>query len=274
MKRILHISDLHFGPWFNPAPAQGVLRFCEDTRPDCIIISGDLTQRAKPREFEQVREYLASLNKFAKTIVVPGNHDIPLYRVWERAFSPYGLYRKFVNKDLNGVHVWDDVGVVAVNSTHPYLKITEGRYNQQLDELCNKGFGAAASDSLRVLVMHHNLMPFLRQKRVKLPHRSKLLLEILNRHKIDILLSGHAHQAYILEAVDLFSSYGTTYDSLIVNCGTTTSLRGRGNERQKNTLNIIVTTESNIEIAHHMFDAQSGRFLPASTHRFPRATRL
>jgi 3',5'-cyclic AMP phosphodiesterase CpdA len=273
MKKFLHISDLHFGPWFSSEPSQGVLRLCEQARPDCIIVSGDITQRAKVGEFEPARDYLSSLRKHAPTVVVPGNHDIPLYRVWERAFAPYRQYRRFVSNDLNVIHSSDDFVVVGANSTQPYLRITEGVYNDRLDDMCEKAFGAAPKKAWRVLVMHHNLMPFLRQKTVRLPCKSRKLLSLLNRHKVDLLLSGHAHQAYILEAVDLFSSYGSTYDSLIVNSGTTTSLRGRGTERQKNTLNMIMVSDTHVEIVHHMFNGQKGQFLPASTHRFAKGNK-
>jgi 3',5'-cyclic AMP phosphodiesterase CpdA len=80
---ILHISDLHFGPFYVPAAGDALLRAVEGMQADVIVASGDFTQRAKPEQFAAARDFLAALPR-VPLVVVPGNHDVPLYRVIER----------------------------------------------------------------------------------------------------------------------------------------------------------------------------------------------
>ena len=83
MLTVLHISDLHFGPPYRPDVAETLLEIAPILRPDVIVISGDFTQRAKEEQFRDAREYIDRLPDVPR-VVVPGNHDVPLYRVAER----------------------------------------------------------------------------------------------------------------------------------------------------------------------------------------------
>src|SRR4030095_10141040 len=83
VRHLLHISDVHFGPPHRPELAEKGLAFVEEHRPAAVVLSGDLTQRAKPKQFQEARRFVDRLP--APTLVVPGNHDVPLYRLWERS---------------------------------------------------------------------------------------------------------------------------------------------------------------------------------------------
>nr|WP_227027784.1 metallophosphoesterase [Corallococcus soli] len=87
--RILHLSDLHVEATDNPdrllQPLVGDLTDREEglgiERLDYLVISGDITQRATPQEFEQARHFVSRLiQQFSLTaqrcIIVPGNHDL------------------------------------------------------------------------------------------------------------------------------------------------------------------------------------------------------
>ena len=89
---LLHLSDLHFGTE-RPECIRAIQKFCAVHKPEVVVVSGDLTQRAKFKEFYACKQFLESLN--IPYFVVPGNHDIPLYHVWNRAFRPFGLYQLF-----------------------------------------------------------------------------------------------------------------------------------------------------------------------------------
>src|SRR5438309_7042065 len=97
MRTIAHLSDLHFGRT-DPALIEPLLASLDAIRPDVVVVSGDLTQRARAAEFEQARAFLERV-RFPR-IVVPGNHDVPLYRVWERFLSPLGRYQRIIQSDL------------------------------------------------------------------------------------------------------------------------------------------------------------------------------
>ena len=102
MLTILHISDLHFGPPYVAKVGEAVLRIAPTLHPDVIVVSGDLTQRAKRQQFAAAQEFLGRLPAVPK-VVVPGNHDIPLYRVVERLFRPHDLYQAYIARDLDQV---------------------------------------------------------------------------------------------------------------------------------------------------------------------------
>ena len=99
---LLQISDLHFGPPYLPDVGGAVLRLAHELGPDAIVICGDLTQRAKREQFAQARAFLDRLPPVPR-IVVPGNHDVPLYRIVERWRDPHGLYRKHIHDELDHV---------------------------------------------------------------------------------------------------------------------------------------------------------------------------
>ena len=94
MRTIAHISDLHFGrinPLIPPALREALL----EARPDVVVVSGDLTQRARRAEFAAARQFLGSL-PFPQ-VVVPGNHDVPLHDVMRRWLAPLEKYRSYIS---------------------------------------------------------------------------------------------------------------------------------------------------------------------------------
>ena len=110
MRTLVHLSDLHFGrvdaQLLEPLRAAVVA-----ARPELVVVSGDLTQRARTSEFEQARRYLDRLPQ--PQIVIPGNHDVPLYRVWERFLSPLGKYRRHIQRDLEPSFVDAEIAVLT-----------------------------------------------------------------------------------------------------------------------------------------------------------------
>src|SRR4051812_48378566 len=100
MLTLLHISDLHFGPHYLPHVGEALLESASALRPDVIVASGDFTQRATEEQFAAAREFLDRLPP-APRVVCPGNHDVPLYRMWERMTRPHALYRRYIAEELN-----------------------------------------------------------------------------------------------------------------------------------------------------------------------------
>lgn len=271
--KILHISDLHFGPPFRPEVGEAVLQFAKQLQPDYIVVSGDLTQRAKAVQFQEAKQFLDKLHpKFAK-IVVPGNHDIPLYRIFERLLNPFGLFRSILEMDPGDrVYEFERMKIVALNTTAPYRKISYGRLTKRQLDLCTDVFSKASSGDYKVLVMHHHLFSIAHLQKRSIPLFLKKFLSELSRLKVDMVLSGHAHKSYILNSLDLIptSDRRCEHGVLVINSGTTTSRRGRGEEHQKNSLNTIDLAANEIKITHHVYMDQQGKFAPLSDHRFSR----
>ncbi|NNM34012.1 MAG: 3',5'-cyclic-nucleotide phosphodiesterase, partial [Gemmatimonadetes bacterium] len=123
---LLHGSDLQVGKPFRPDRAEAFLATAARVEPDLVVVSGDLTQRAKVREYEIARDLLAALAPLP-VVVTPGNHDVPLYRVWERLFAPYRNWHRFVSPELDSVTHTPEATVVALNSSAPRRAIVSGR---------------------------------------------------------------------------------------------------------------------------------------------------
>ena len=119
MRTIVHLSDLHFGR-IDPAILDPLAALIVSMRPDVVVVSGDLTQRARKAQFQGARAYLDRLPK--PQVVVPGNHDVPLYRVWERFLSPLGKYRRHFDDDLEPDFIDDEIAVIGINTARSLMK--------------------------------------------------------------------------------------------------------------------------------------------------------
>ena len=115
MKKILHFSDIHFGGAHAPGRADSILLAIDRIRPDVVALSGDLTQRARTHQFREARAWLDRIS--SPMIVVPGNHDVPLWHVADRFFSPLEKYKRWITSDLNPLYRDDELAVIGINTT-------------------------------------------------------------------------------------------------------------------------------------------------------------
>ena len=269
MLTILHGSDLHFGKPHRPEAAEAFLEMAEEVAPDLIVISGDLTQRAKAREFQQARAYLERLPD-APLVVTPGNHDVPLYRIFERIFTPYRNYREYIDEDLNTVTTLEEAVVVSLNSAAPRRAIVNGRIRDDQMSFAARAFAEADPDAARILVAHHHMAPAPDYEDDTTMPRSRWILDRCNEMGVELILGGHLHRAYIGNSLDVYPGQEPSYGIVIVQSGTTTSHRGRAREEAKNSFNVIRIAEHFLEITHYMYFGDSRRFAPFSMHAYPR----
>jgi 3',5'-cyclic AMP phosphodiesterase CpdA len=265
MGEILHLSDLHFGSPFLPDRADAVLELAEETGPDLVVVSGDLTQRAKEKQFAAAARYLDRLD--APMVVTPGNHDVPLYRIHERFFTPYRYYRRYVSEELDTVTRVEGMTVVALNSTRRFT-FNNGRLERHQLEFAAEAFADTREDELRVVVTHHHLAPPPDFARDRVMPRARRALATFRELGVHLVLAGHMHRAYIGDSLDFFPGEEREEGIVIVQCGTTTSARGRGRERFNNSLNYISARRDRLFITHYLWrDALHG-FWPHSQHTF------
>jgi 3',5'-cyclic AMP phosphodiesterase CpdA len=273
MPTLLHMSDLHFGPPFLPEVGEAVLRAAAQLRPDVVVASGDFTQRAKRQQYAQARDFLDRLPDVPK-VVVPGNHDIPLYRVFERLLRPYANYRRYISPDLESVLVRDDAVIVALNTTSPLLAVTQGRIRRRQLDFCAQAFRAAPASAVRIVVAHHHFAPAPDyDDEHDVMWRAREALDRFNELGVELILGGHLHRAYIGNSLDLYPSRTRTSGIIIAQCGTATSRRGRAREREKNSFNLIQIGPELTLITHYMYFHEVGGFAPLSRHTFPRRHR-
>ncbi|SEQ86378.1 3',5'-cyclic AMP phosphodiesterase CpdA [Nitrosomonas sp. Nm51] len=269
MTKILHLSDLHFGKHFLPEAGEAVLAQVDSLSPDIIVISGDFTHRAKPGEFEAALKFMQRLPPKPQ-VVVPGNHDVPLYRVWERMLSPHALYQHYIAGTLDSKLNIDNGIIVGLDSTAPYSAIKNGRLSRKQLQFCEDAFADAPEDAFKMVVMHHHLVPAPTFERTRPMPQAKRTLEAFTRMRVDVVLAGHLHRAYVGHSLDVYAGENRNHGIIIVQCGTTTSCRGRGLEREKNSFNLVTLSATNIQVEHYHYLERSTVFKPVSRHIFKR----
>lgn len=265
MPELVHLSDLHFGPPFLRDRAEAARSLVRRLGPDAVVVSGDLTQRAKESQFEDAAGYLEGFD--VPVITTPGNHDVPLYRVHERFLYPYRYYRRHVCEELDTVTRLDGMTVVALNSSRSFT-FTNGRLESGQLEFAAEAFEAGGRDDVRVVVTHHHLAPPPDFSRDRVMPKARRALETFRRLGVHLVLAGHMHRAYIGDSLDFFPGGDREEGIVIVQCGTTTSARGRGRERFNNSLNHIVAGGDEIDVSHYLWRDREHGFWPHSRHRF------
>jgi 3',5'-cyclic AMP phosphodiesterase CpdA len=266
---ILHVSDLHFGPPFVPRVGEELLRVASRLNPSVVVVSGDLTQRATRDQFEQARSFLNLLPAVPR-IVVPGNHDVPLYRVLERLRRPHQLYKEIIDEDLNPVLRVPGATLVGLDSTNPRQAISNGRLTRSQLDACVGIFETAPPDDIRIVVTHHHLAQAPDALNDRTLRGVRLAMKRFIEMGVEIVLGGHLHRAFIGSSLDFFFGSHRDRGVTIIQSGTSTSRRGRGRERERNSFNLIEVSRDELVVTHFLFFEADEHFGPISRHVFPR----
>ena len=270
MLTLLHISDLHFGPPFLPQVGEALLRIAPQLAADVIVISGDLTQRAKRQQFAEAQQFMQRLPDVPQ-VVVPGNHDVPLYRVYERLLDPHRHYRDLISPQLDRVWWLDKAVIVALDSTAPRRAIVNGRVRADQVDLCRETFAQAGDLRTRIVVVHHHFAPAPDYERDRTLPKSKQTVQAFAEMGVDLVLGGHLHRGYITNACDLVPSTANAHHGvMLVQCGTTTSRRGRAREKGRNSFNLVTITAHELTVTRYHHFPGSDSFEPISRHVFAR----
>src|SRR4051812_32526150 len=215
MRTIAHISDLHFGR-VDCATLPALTAAITAAKPDVVAISGDLTQRARAREFADARRFLDTLP--APQIGVPGNHDVPLYNVLKRWRSPLKNYRRYIDDDLQPFFADDEIAVLGINSARS-MTFKNGRINAlQVKKVCER---LAEQDArTKFLVMHHPFDVLEAAQDRDIVGRAKMAMAAFAQCGVDVILTGHLHLSRISSSAVRYQSPG--YAALFIQAGTAT----------------------------------------------------
>ena len=259
MRTIAHISDLHFGRT-DPPVVEGLIEDLGGRTPDVLVVSGDFTQRARRKQYAQAAGYLGRLP--TPQVVVPGNHDIPLYDVIRRFFFPLQRYRKYITKDLRPVYSDDELFVLGINTarsfTHKSGWISEEQLLDVKTRVCRQPPGV-----FKVVVTHHPFIPPPRDPRADVIRRGPAYIDEMEDCGVDMLLAGHLHLAY---HDDLRSHYKAAKRSILsVQAGTATSTRRRN---EPNAYNFITINPDHVTIAVRAWDGK--QFADSDVDHFSR----
>jgi 3',5'-cyclic AMP phosphodiesterase CpdA len=269
MITLVHASDVHFGEPFRPSAAEAFLAAVNRLGPDAIVISGDFTQRAKVHEYEAAAGFLKRLPDLP-LVVTPGNHDVPVYRVFERLFAPRRNYRRHINDELDTVTRIAGATIVALDSTSPYTAVVNGRIGASQLDFARAAFAASPDGDVRILVAHHNLARAPDYDGDAALPGARRLLKAFVGMGVEVALGGHLHRAYVSDALDVVPREELDVGVVLVQSGTTTSSRGRARERGDNSFNRLRIDEASIEITRFLRVGDRGDFEPFGIYRVPR----
>ena len=195
MTILLQVSDPHFGTEREPVVA-ALERFAHDLRPDVLLLSGDITQRATHRQFRAARAFVDRL-RVPEVMAIPGNHDIPLFNLAARLFSPYGHYERSFGRDLEPQFEDDDVLVIALNTTRWY-RHADGEVSTAQIERVVRRLEQARSAQWRIVVVHQPVAVTLAQDRENLLRGHEVAVRRWAATGVDLIVGGHIHLPFVL----------------------------------------------------------------------------
>lgn len=261
MRSLIHISDLHFGA-IDSSLLDPLLAFIEHQKPDLVINSGDLTQRARKRQFIEARQFLDRIH--VPMLVVPGNHDIPWHRLLMRFSSPMKRFRQHITSELEPFHHDDEIAVLGINTARP-LTTQYGRISDRQLAMIADRFRSFPRH-MKIVVTHHPFdLPIGDPNSRQLTARAELAMAVIATSEVDLLLSGHLHLASAGITTERYSIGG--YAALHVHAGTATSTRGRG---QTNSANVLRVERDLVRVERHEWSAERRHFEVVQTSAFVR----
>lgn len=263
MRVLVHLSDLHFGR-VDQDLIEPLRRSLARLRPALVVVSGDLTQRARRRQFRAARAFLDTLP--APVLAVPGNHDVPLYDVVRRFLRPLERYRRYIDDDLEPFYVDHEIAVAGLNTARA-LTVQGGRLNLRQLERVRSRLQEADPHLVRIVVTHHPFDAPAGHGEGKLVGRAALAMESLAACGVDVCLAGHLHVGHVGRAADRYV-LPDGRGALLVQAGTATSTRGRG---EVNSFNVLHLDGAVLRVERHAWDPAAGEFGVVTCDRFLRS---
>lgn len=194
MTGLLHVSDPHFGTE-RPPVVEALVRWVGEHRPDVLVLSGDITQRARRRQFRAARAFVDRLGIGAR-VVIPGNHDVPLFALWSRLVRPYQHHLAAFGPELEPELETPELLVVTVNTTRWYRHVDGEVSSEQVERVAAR-LARAGPAQLRVVVTHQPIAVNRRQDEHNLLHGREPAARRWSAAGADLVLGGHIHLPYV-----------------------------------------------------------------------------
>jgi 3',5'-cyclic AMP phosphodiesterase CpdA len=261
MRTVVHLSDLHFGR-IDQTLIQPLVAVIDQIQPNLIAVSGDLTQRARREQFRAARAFLSALH--FPQIIVPGNHDVPLYNVPARFLHGLERYRRYISADLEPFYADSEIVVLGLNTARS-LTFKGGRINAAQLAHTQERLRPFGDDMVKIIVTHHPFDLPEQYARQALVGHAQRAMERLASSRVDVFLAGHLHISHAGPSSLRTNRHGRS--AILVQAGTATSTRNRG---EVNAFNLLRIQKAEIIIERYAWQPEIQVFVAAMMHAFRR----
>jgi 3',5'-cyclic AMP phosphodiesterase CpdA len=263
MTVLLQISDTHFGTE-RPAVAEALLQLAAELKPTVVVLSGDITQRARRGQFLAAHRFVSRITTPA-FLAIPGNHDIPLFNVFARMFYPYAGFQRVFGEQLEPDWESHDFLVLCVNTTRP-ARHKDGEVSAEQIARVSQRLQAATPSQVRVVVTHQPVHVLKGSEIHNRLHGYDAAITAWSQAGADIIMGGHIHLPYIAPLHEHYER--VTRHCWVVQAGTAVSCRVR--RHQTNSVNVIRRGQAFECIAERWdYSAEQDKFICVKTHHLP-----
>ncbi len=232
MTVLIQVSDTHFGTE-RPPVVEALVRMVREQTPDVVVLSGDITQRARRSQFSAARKFIDRLG-VPVTLAIPGNHDIPLYDVAARLLRPYANHQREFGPALEPAFESDALLVVTVNTTRSYLHENGAVSTRQIERVA-KRLERASEAQLRIVVTHQPVCVTRPEDRPDLLRGHERAVRRWAAAGADLVLGGHIHLPFVQALHECHA--GLPRRAWAVQAGTAVSARVR--HEAGNSVNLV-----------------------------------
>lgn len=245
--RLAHVSDPHFGRITSLYVQEDLIEDICVRGCDAILITGDLTQRARRGEFKAAREFLKALP--LPYMVIPGNHDMHAW--WHRPdlrmLDPLRRYKRLLSGQLEQAITAKGLAVLGLNTTYGFT-VQGGRCTAQQVKRVHSFFSEQPPSTLKVLAVHHPLTALRVSDNLDLARGGEKLFTAAAEAGVSLVCAGHWHCAH----AEVCIAGG---NELVVSiAGTATSDRCRAPQTEMNSWNLIETGDRNLVVQIRTYD--------------------
>lgn len=259
MKTIAHLSDLHFGR-IDQTVSDALAAEIRSADPDIVVVSGDLTQRAHKQEFVHARAFLDALPY--PQLIVPGNHDVPLFNLFARAVTPLSRYKRYITADTDPFYVDPELAIAGINTARSFT-FKGGRINGEQLAWVKQNFADQPDETTRIVVTHHPFEGASAHDDDGIVGRARLAMGVFSESRVDVILSGHLHLNRMGSSAARYKIEG--YSALLIQAGTAMSLRRR---EEANSFNLIRIERPEIHLECRSWMPGEARFVRSTSKSF------
>ncbi len=190
----MQLSDPHFGKE-QPHVMAALTALVKQQQPNRLVLSGDITQRARPAEFHAARRFMDSLQ--IPFVVIPGNHDIPLLDLWSRLCQPYARHIAAFGAELEPIYCSPDLMLICLNTTRPWRHRKGEISTRQIGHVADL-LSSASAGQLRIVVVHQPIAVTRPMDAMHLLRGRTHALHAWAKAGADLVMGGHIHLPYVL----------------------------------------------------------------------------